>query len=145
MTPDEAAYRVLVDDNFHYGNEDERYQAGAFDSYEHALAKCRSIVEECLAEQLKPGMAAEELYAAYMMFGEDPWISAVPEDAARFSVGRSVPARTSFATPSRRNERAGTPAGWLSRQPPSLRRDDSAGAFELREHRVEFRAHPTVG
>jgi len=101
MTPDEAAYRVLVDDNFHYGNEDERYQAGAFDSYEHALAKCRSIVEECLAEQLKPGMAAEELYAAYMMFGEDPWISAVPEDAARFSAWEYARARSREICPSK--------------------------------------------
>jgi hypothetical protein len=48
-------FRVLVDDNFHYQKEDERYQAGEFDEYANALEKCKKIVEECLQEQLQPG------------------------------------------------------------------------------------------
>jgi hypothetical protein len=78
-------YRVLVDDNYHYQNEDERYEAGAFDDYADALAKCKAIVEECLQEQLKPGMTAEQLYSAYVGFGEDPWVLETPDGVERFS------------------------------------------------------------
>ena len=39
-------YRVLVDDNFRYGREDERYEAGSFDTYDDAVAKCTKIVED---------------------------------------------------------------------------------------------------
>jgi len=78
-------YRVLVDDNYHYQDADERYESGVFDSYVDALAKCKEIVEECLREQLKPGMTPDELYHMYVMFGEDPWIPETPADASRFS------------------------------------------------------------
>ena len=80
-----APYRVLVDDNFRYGREDERYQSGRFRKYEDALAKCEAIVEECLQEQFQPGATADGLYNAYMMLGEDPWISETPEGTQRFS------------------------------------------------------------
>ena len=67
-------FKVLVDDNFRYGREDERWQAGEYDDYESALAHCKRIVEECLKEQYAPGMTAEGLHGAYKHFGEDPWI-----------------------------------------------------------------------
>jgi hypothetical protein len=78
-------YRVLVDDNFHYMKEEERYEAGTFGSYAEALAKCKAIVEACLREMAKPGMTADELYRAYGTFGEDPWIPETPTGTARFS------------------------------------------------------------
>ncbi len=78
-------YRILVDDNYHFMDEDERYEAGAFDDYAEALAKCEAIVDECLQEQLKPGMSAEALLSAYRSFGEDPWISPTPDGVGRFS------------------------------------------------------------
>jgi hypothetical protein len=78
-------YQVLVDDNFHYQKEDERYQDGEFDDYADAVANCKAIVEECLREQLQPGMDAAGLYSAYVMFGEDPWISETPEGVEPFS------------------------------------------------------------
>jgi hypothetical protein len=56
-TVDQQRFRVLVDDNFHFTDEDERHQAGEYDDYESAVAKCRAIVEESLQEQLKPGSA----------------------------------------------------------------------------------------
>ena len=65
-------YRVLVGDNFHYMREEERYESDVFDSYTDALAKCEEIVEECLREQLRPGMTPDELCHAYVTFGEDP-------------------------------------------------------------------------
>jgi hypothetical protein len=39
---------VRVDDNFHYGDEDERYRYGGYDDYDEAVAACRKIVDEYL-------------------------------------------------------------------------------------------------
>lgn len=74
-------YRVLVDDNFHYMDEGERYELGRFDSLDGAIAACRKIVDDFLRGQYEPGMAASELYSRYRSFGEDPFV--VPPDAPR--------------------------------------------------------------
>jgi hypothetical protein len=78
---------VLVDDNYRYGREDERWQAAEFGDYASAVEKCEAIVEDCLQEQLRyrPGMSAESLLIAFKMFGEDPWVSPTPEGVAPFS------------------------------------------------------------
>jgi hypothetical protein len=78
-------YRVLVDDNFHYMQEDERYEAGTFGSYAEALAKCKAIVEAGLRQMAKPGMTPDELYNSYVTFGDDPWIPETPTGTDRFS------------------------------------------------------------
>ena len=70
-----APYRVLVDDNFHYMDEEERYTLGEFASYEEAEEACRRIVDEFLLDAYKPGMEAGALYSVYTMFGDDPFIS----------------------------------------------------------------------
>ena len=69
-----AVYIVYVDDNFHYMDEEERYEKGRFDSPADAIACCKEIVEASLREVYRPGMTADELYAAYTGFGEDPFI-----------------------------------------------------------------------
>jgi hypothetical protein len=75
-----ARYKVMVDDNYHFMDEDERYELGVFDSAEAAIAACRRIVDEWLQHGYKPGMSADQLYEGYVGFGEDPFI--VPlEDA----------------------------------------------------------------
>jgi hypothetical protein len=68
-------YKVLIDDNFHYMEEDARIAHGEFETLEGAIEACRSIVDRCLEDAYTPGMSAEELYKAYVAFGEDPWIS----------------------------------------------------------------------
>lgn len=78
-------YRVLVDDNYHFSNEDERYEAGAFDNYADALAKCKAIVDEYLVEQFKPGISSDALLSSYKSFGDDPWISPTPNGVEQFS------------------------------------------------------------
>jgi hypothetical protein len=80
-------FRVLVDDNYHYMHQDERYQAAEFGDYASAVEKCEAIVEDCLQEQLqyRPGMSAESLLIAFKMFGEDPWVSPTPEGVESFS------------------------------------------------------------
>jgi hypothetical protein len=90
----EEGYRVLVDDNFHFMDEDERYGVGVFESYAEAVAKCERIVEDCLRVQLQPGMTADELYRMYMMFGEDPWIAGKPEGPSSFSAWDFARTRT---------------------------------------------------
>jgi hypothetical protein len=68
------SYQVLVDDNFHYMDEDERYVLGEFQSLDSAIKACKKIVDEFLAANYKPGMTAKDLYDSYVSFGEDPFI-----------------------------------------------------------------------
>jgi hypothetical protein len=73
------SYTVLVDDNFHYMDEDERYTLGAFESLDVAIAACKKLVDDFLKANHKPGITADELYAAYTSFGEDPFIAGAGE------------------------------------------------------------------
>ncbi len=78
-----TAYELFVDDNYHYLDEESRYSAGTFDSYEEALAKAKAIVDEFLQQSFVPGMRSRELFKIYIGFGEDPFI--VPSGDSRFS------------------------------------------------------------
>jgi hypothetical protein len=77
-----APYRVMVDDNFHYMDESERWQLGAFATAEQAVAACQKLVDEWLTQNHKPGMTSNELYGQYTTFGDDPYVLA-PDGAAR--------------------------------------------------------------
>ena len=63
------AYRVLIDGNFHYQDESERFTHGQFETADEAVAACRSIVDEFLAGAFEPGMSATALYDLYTSFG----------------------------------------------------------------------------
>lgn len=78
-------YVVLVDDNFHSQDEDERYRLGEFDDAEVAIEHCRKIVDEYLASALEPGMSAEALWDSYRGFGEDPFIQTADVPPVNFS------------------------------------------------------------
>jgi hypothetical protein len=80
-------YKVLVDDNFHYMDEDERYEHGVYETAEEAIEACRGIVDLSLQEAYKPGVSAEALYEHYVSFGEDPFIVVLDgaDDNAKFS------------------------------------------------------------
>lgn len=67
-------YIVLVDDNFHFMDEKERYKNGGYSNYDEAVARCKAIVDDFLLSALEPGMTAEQLFGSYTMFGEDPFI-----------------------------------------------------------------------
>ena len=71
-------YKVLVDDNYHYMDETERYELGEYSTLEAALEAAQKVVDEFLHSAYKPGMTAEALYQAYTTFGEDPWIASDP-------------------------------------------------------------------
>jgi hypothetical protein len=78
-------YRVLVDDNFHYMDEDERREHGRYATPEEAIGACAMLVDQSLEASYKPGMTAAELLAHYASFGDDPFIVGPP------SAGQSVP------------------------------------------------------
>ena len=75
LPPAKHSYRVLVDDNFHYGDESERYEHGQFDTCESAIAACKRIVDEFLLDAYKAGMTPGELWQRYTGFGDDPFIT----------------------------------------------------------------------
>jgi hypothetical protein len=81
-------YKVMVDDNFHY-QEDDRREHGVYETLEQAIAACRGIVDRSLQEEYQhiPGMSAERLYDRYMSFGDDPFIVVLDgaDASARFS------------------------------------------------------------
>ena len=69
-----SRYTVMVDDNFHYMDEKERWELGTFATLDEALVASRSLVDQWLAENHKPDMSGAELYSLYTAFGEDPFI-----------------------------------------------------------------------
>lgn len=77
-------YRLIVDDNFHYMDPDERREQGSFSTLEAAIQAAKRIVDDHLQTAHTPGMSAQALLESYQSFGEDPWISA-PEGGVPFS------------------------------------------------------------
>jgi hypothetical protein len=76
-------YKVLIDDNFHYMDEDHRYEHSAFVTADEAVAACKRIVDRCLQSMLKPNATAAALYELYVTFGEDPYIVTVDRTGGR--------------------------------------------------------------
>lgn len=79
------SYKVIVADNFHYGDESESYELGTFATLELAIDASKRIVDEYLASAHKPGMSASDLYRSYTGFGEDPYIIAADTGGVLFS------------------------------------------------------------
>jgi hypothetical protein len=75
-----SPYKVLVDDNYDYMDQDRRYEYGVFPTAEEAIAACKGIVDSNLNHFTKPGMTASELYAGYTGYGDDPFIVGVNAD-----------------------------------------------------------------
>jgi hypothetical protein len=71
-------YKVVVDDNFHYMDESDRYTHGEFEISEVALSAAKALVDADLNSLYRTGMTADELYRQYTGFGSDPYI--VSED-----------------------------------------------------------------
>jgi hypothetical protein len=97
------AWRVTVADNFHYGDESENVDGGAFATYAQALARAQAIVDASLWSNWQAGDTPGALMARYVMFGDDPFI--VPPGEPRFSARDH--ARTRAAATCRERE------GWL--------------------------------
>ena len=77
-------FAVRVADNARHMEEDEGCAQSEFATWTEAVAAARGIVDRCLAEHYRPGMAAEALFSLYTSFGDDPYV--VPEPpGSRFS------------------------------------------------------------
>ncbi len=86
MTNPETPYAVMVDDNYHYMDKDERYKHGDFATAAEAIAAARKIVSGYLASAYEPGMSATSLYSSYTAFGDDPFIvSSIGAEDVKFS------------------------------------------------------------
>jgi hypothetical protein len=83
-----VGYKVLIDDNFHYMEEEHRYEYGVFATADEAVEACKQIVDKELMHMLKPGMTADALYDQYVTFGEDPYV--LPVDCSDARVGFSA-------------------------------------------------------
>ena len=99
-----SRYKVMVDDNFDYMDEDKRYARGVFLTVEEAISACKRIVDSNLHGFMKPGMTAAELYDAYTHFGDDPFIVCVqPDDEpVRFSAWNYAEERSRAVTSQRK-------------------------------------------
>jgi len=93
-----AGYKVLVDDNFHYMDEEHRFEHGVFPSAEEAVAACKRIVDEDLDQLNQPGMTAAKLYDLYTTFGSDPFVVAVDhnDEIVEFSARNYAKERSSL-------------------------------------------------
>jgi hypothetical protein len=69
-------YKVYVDDNYHYMDQDHRYELGAYASFDEAVEASKKIVDAFLIENKSKYETSDELCASYTMFGEDPFIMA---------------------------------------------------------------------
>jgi len=70
-------YKVMVDDNFHVGDENERAEYGTFASAAEALDACRAVVDDSLLWEFVEGATAKQLYDRYADFGDNPFIVAL--------------------------------------------------------------------
>lgn len=71
-----SPYKVMVDDNFHYTDEDERSEYGTFPTAEEALEVARRLVDDALLAQYVDGETADRLFERYKSFGDDPFVVA---------------------------------------------------------------------
>lgn len=74
MSQTNEIYEVFIEENSHFGDENERYKSGEFADYDEALKHCKKIVDDFLEINYKKAMTAEELYQLYTFFGEDAFI-----------------------------------------------------------------------
>ena len=67
-------YKVIINDNAHYMDENERVNHGVFASADMAIAACKEIVDGELNTMRQPGTTAKELYRLYIAFGPDLFV-----------------------------------------------------------------------
>ena len=74
------SHRVLVDDNYHYMDESQRWTQGEYATYAEALSVSKRIVEESLKEGYKPGITAAAILGQFVFRPIAAVASPVPDD-----------------------------------------------------------------
>ncbi len=106
-----APYKVMVDDNFHYMDEDERWEFANVTTADEALAACRKLVDWSLLREYewRRGQTAELLFDRYVSFGDEPFVVA-SEGAEKIEFSARTHARERAELIA-----AHGPVGWLRR------------------------------
>jgi hypothetical protein len=76
-----TTYKVVVQDNFHWWDETERYEFGTFTTWDEAVDACKNKIEQELEKFFEPGMDANQLYDHYIQMADEPFILASAADA----------------------------------------------------------------
>ena len=79
-----STYKIMIDENAHLQDEEERTEHNSFPTAAAALATCRRLVDEALLAESAKGETPEQLYARYTSFGDDPFI-VTPDGAPKVS------------------------------------------------------------
>jgi hypothetical protein len=75
-----ARYRVMSDDNFHSGSEDDRSEHGIYATAAEAIEACQTIVDDSLLWEyqqcatVEGGPTGQQLYDRFADFGESPFV-----------------------------------------------------------------------
>jgi hypothetical protein len=72
-----SPYKIMIDDNFKYMDEDARKEYGVVSTADKALDICRALVDMSLLERYEDSQTAEQLYERYTDFGKDPFVVAL--------------------------------------------------------------------
>lgn len=67
-------YKVIIDENFHFMDENERYRSGGYQTFEDAVNKCKQILDEFLTDAKSVNDTPESLYMTWRMYGENPFV-----------------------------------------------------------------------
>ena len=67
-------YKIYLDENSHYLDENDRQYLGAYETAEDAIKAAEGIIDESLRQNYEPGLKPEQLYKQYRAYGEDPFI-----------------------------------------------------------------------
>ena len=117
-TENETGYTVMVDDNFHFMDEDERYTLGTFPTKREALGASLRLVGQDLQDGDLSDKTAEDLIKGYQTGGEDPFTVGLPfsawdyaEELAHMLAGKP----TSECEQAERHFRNGWVTGYLVR------------------------------
>jgi len=84
-TENETGYTVMVDDNFYFMDEDERYTLGTFPTKREALNASLRVVGQDLLDGDLSNKTAEDLITGYEAGGEDPFIVGLPFSAWKYA------------------------------------------------------------
>jgi hypothetical protein len=72
--PNNQKFHLRIYENNHYMDESEAYNHGQYNSYEEAMIKAKSIVDEFFEHNWKPGVTPDYLIGQYCLYGDDPII-----------------------------------------------------------------------
>lgn len=95
------SFKVLVTDNFHPMDDDGDWEHGTFDSLDLAIEAAKSVVDRFLVHAYQPGMGASDLYRAFRMFGETPYLVVDDSRSPLFSAEDYVKERCGAMTRSK--------------------------------------------